>query len=235
MRTLPSPLGSLTPFLALLAIALAAPAAAQQNPAPVRDLVEQFLRMETAGLPGRVSLNVGTVDSRNQLPPCDRMEPFLPTGVRAWGRINVGVRCLQPATWTIYVPAQVAVEGDYLVIARPLRPGQIVGPSDLRRETGDLTEQPPSVLTDPTQAQGHAARYALAAGQPLRVEMLRLPPAVLQGQKVRVVSSGPGFQVSNEGVSLNTAAEGQVARVRLPGGQVLGGIARPGGVVEVQP
>jgi flagellar basal body P-ring formation protein FlgA len=211
------------------------PARAQQDAAPVRHAVDQFLRAETAGLPGQVTISVGTVDSRNQLPPCERLEPFLPAGVRAWGRINVGVRCLHPASWSIYLPAQVSVLGEYLVIAQALRPGQIVGPADLRREKGDLAEQPASVLTDPTQAQGHAARYALAAGQPLRAEMLRLPPAVQQGQKVRVIFGGRGFEVSNEGVALNTVGEGQVAQVRLPGGQVLSGVARPGGVVEIRP
>lgn len=221
--------------LLLLCAVLPGAARAQQDPAPVRQQVEQFLRSASAGLPGQVSISVGAVDARNQLPPCERLEAFLPAGIRAWGRINVGVRCLQPAPWTIYVPAQVAVLGDYLVVAQPLRAGQIVGPADLRRESGDLTEQPASVLTDPAQAQGHPTRYALAAGQPLRAEMLRLPPAVQQGQKVRVVSAGPGFQVSNEGVALNTVGEGQVAQVRLPGGQVLSGIARPGGVVEIRP
>jgi flagella basal body P-ring formation protein FlgA len=225
----------LLPVLALLFGVPPAPAWAQQDPMPVRREVEQLLRSASTGLPGQVNVSVGAVDGRNQLPPCERLEAFLPAGTRAWGRISVGVRCLQPAPWTIYVPAQVAVLGDYLVIAQPLRAGQIVGPGDLRRESGDLTEQPASVLTDPAQAQGHAARYALAAGQPLRAEMLRLPPAVQQGQKVRVVSGGPGFQVSNEGVALNTVGEGQVAQVRLPGGQVLSGIARPGGVVEIRP
>lgn len=221
--------------VALLISALPPAVQAQQDPAPVRLEVEQLLRTATAGLPGQVSVNVGAVDGRNQLPPCTRLEAFLPAGVRAWGRINVGVRCREPAPWTIYVPAQVAVLGDYLVIAQPLRAGQIVGPADVRRESGDLTEQPASVLTDPVQAQGHAARYALAPGQPLRAEMLRLPPAVQQGQKVKVVSAGAGFQVSNEGIALNTVGEGQVAQVRLAGGQVVSGIARPGGVVEIRP
>ena len=225
-----------TLFGTLLSLAVwAGGAFAQQNPAPVRQQVDQFLRAATGGLPGQVTVTVGAMDARNQLPPCDRFEAFLPAGVRAWGRINVGVRCLQPAPWTIYVPAQVSVTGDYLVIAQPLRAGQIVGPGDVRLERGDLTEQPAGVLTDPVQAQGHPTRYALAAGQPLRGEMLRLPPAVQQGQKVRVVSAGPGFQVSNEGVALNTVGEGQVVQVRMTGGQVLSGIARTGGLVEIRP
>lgn len=219
----------------LLALAINASATAQQAPEPVRQAVEQFLQAETAGLPGKVALKVGAVDGRNQLPPCERLEPFLAAGVRPWGRINVGVRCLAPTPWTLYLPAQVSVTGDYLVIAQPLKQGQSVAAGDLQVVSGDLTEQPASVLTDPARAVGHAARYALAPGQALKAEMLRLPPAVQQGQKVKVMSVGPGFQVSNEGIALNTVGEGQVAQVRLAGGQVLSGIARYGGVVEVRP
>ncbi|MBP8267104.1 MAG: flagella basal body P-ring formation protein FlgA, partial [Zoogloea sp.] len=43
----------------------------------------------------------------------------------------------------------------------------------------------------------------------------------------------PGFQVSNDGVALSTAGNGQGAQVRLATGQVVRGIARNGGVVEI--
>lgn len=208
---------------------------AQQDPGPVRAEVERFLRAETAGLPGTVTLTIGDFDPRNQLPPCGSLEAFLPAGSRAWGRTNVGVRCLSPAPWTVFVSTRVAVRGEYLVLARPLRAGQIVGPADLHRQAGDLAEQPPDVMTDPARVQGQGARFALAAGQTLRASMLRLPPAILQGQKVRVVSVGAGFQVSNDGTALNTVAEGQVAQVRLASGQVVSGIARGGGKVEIRP
>jgi flagella basal body P-ring formation protein FlgA len=64
--------------------------------------------------------------------------------------------------------------------------------------------------------------------------MLRQQPSVQQGQNVRLVSRGPGFQVSAEGRALNTAADGQVAQVRTSTGQTISGIARTGGVVEVR-
>ena len=62
---------------------------------------------------------------------------------------------------------------------------------------------------------------------------LRQQPAVVQGQPVKVVSGGPGFQVANDGVALSSAANGQAAQVRLSSGQVVRGIARSGGVVEI--
>ena len=62
---------------------------------------------------------------------------------------------------------------------------------------------------------------------------LRLPPVVVQGQPVKVVTRGGGIQVTNDGTALSTAGDGQPAQVRLSSGQVLRGTARSGGVVEV--
>lgn len=226
---------TLTPALLALGLAASPGALAQQSQEPVRLAVERLLLAETQGLPGRVTVSLGALDPRNQLPPCTQLEAFLPAGSRAWGQVNVGVRCLAPSPWSIFVPARVSVFGDYLVIARPLQAGRTVGLADLRREQGDLASLPESVMQEAARAVGQTTRYALAAGQPLKSEMLRIPPAIQQGQKVRVESRGSGFQVSNQGTALNTAAEGQVVQVRLAGGQVISGIAHPGGVVEIRP
>lgn len=210
------------------------PAGAQQPPEPVERTVTTFLEQQTAGLPGKVEISVGAFDARNSLPACAALEAFLPAGTRAWGQISIGVRCDSPTPWTAYVPARVAVMAEYLVTARALRAGQIVGPADIERRHGDLAAEPSGTLADPTQAIGHPARYAVAAGSTLRAGMLRLPPAVRQGQAVKVVGSGNGFSVSNEGRALNAAAEGEPVRVRIGNDQVVSGLARPGGVVEVQ-
>jgi flagella basal body P-ring formation protein FlgA len=230
-----------TPFrpFAVAALTLLAgaplPAPAQQPPAPVRQAIEAFLARETAGLPGTVRVEVGELDARNQLPACAALTAFMPAGTRAWGRISVGVRCDSPVTWTAYVPAQVAVTTEYLVTARPIRPGQMVSPADLATRVGDLTAQPDDTLTDMAQAVGHHARHAVASGNTLRANMLRLPPAVRQGQTVKVVSGGDaGFRVTSEGRALNGAADGEPVRVRMSTGQVLSGTARNGGVVEVR-
>lgn len=220
----------------LLLAALGLPveyAGAQQAPGVVEARVLAFLQKEAAGLPGEVSIQVSPLDPNNQLPACAAFEPFLPAATRAWGRISVGVRCDSPVTPTAYLQAQVTVVADYLVAARPLRAGQILGPADLRRRTGDLTALPDNLLTDVTQATGHYTRIAIASGSPLRGDMLRVPHAVRQGQTVPVVSVGPGFRVASEGRALNSAAPGESVRVRLVSGQVVTGIAQPGGSVEV--
>ncbi|MBS0346765.1 MAG: flagellar basal body P-ring formation protein FlgA [Proteobacteria bacterium] len=222
------------PALALPVLLMATPtASARQDPAPVRAEVARFLNIQSRSLPGEVSIQVGDFATDNVLPPCVQLEAFLPPGSRQWGRLTVGVRCLAPSAWSAYVPAEVRVRGVYLVTATPLTAGQIVGPDDLRREIGELSTQATDVLTDPSQAVGHAARISLAAGKPLAASNLRLPPAVVQGQPVKVISRGPGFQVANDGTALSTASDGQGAQVRLSTGQVVRGVARNGGFVEI--
>jgi flagella basal body P-ring formation protein FlgA len=81
---------------------------------------------------------------------------------------------------------------------------------------------------------GKTTAAPLAAGQPVRSDLLRTRFAIQQGQAVKVVSSGPGFRVSAEGRALVNAAPGQVTQVRSAGGQTVTGIARDDGSVEVR-
>ncbi|MBN8452660.1 flagellar basal body P-ring formation chaperone FlgA [Accumulibacter sp.] len=195
--------------------------------------LDDYLRVQTAALPGTVTFQIGQLDRHARLTACNAFEPFLPSGSRLWGNTTVGVRCLGPSRWTVYVPVQIRIAGNYLVAARQLAPGQVVGAADLLPQSGDLGALPASVLTDPAQAIGKTARQGVAVGQPLRSELLSAAWAVQQGQSVKLLSSGAGFSVSNEGKALNNAAEGQVAQVRTASGQLVSGIARQGGIVEV--
>lgn len=195
--------------------------------------LDEFLRIQTQGLPGKVSYGVGQLDQHAQNTPCSAFEPFLPPGGRLWGRAMVGVRCLAPKVWTVYVPVQVRITGNYLVTARQLTPGQVVTSADLRTQSGDLGVLPANVVTDPAQAIGKTVRNGLAVGQPLRSDLLTAPWLVQQGQSVKLLSTGAGFTVSNEGKALNNATEGQIAQVRTASGQVVSGVARSPGVVEV--
>lgn len=218
-------------MLGLLAVASAA--LARQDPATVRTAIENHLRIQTKGLPGQVSFTVGALDPNNQLISCETLDVSQAPGARAWGRTNVTVRCLAPANWSMFVPVHIRVVTDYLIAARPLAQGQAVAPTDLARQRGDLSDLPAGVLTDESMAVGRTVTMSITAGRPLRADMLRQAMVVLQNQTVQVVSKGPGFQVSNEGKALTNGLDGQVIQVRLANGQVVSGIARVGGVVEV--
>lgn len=221
--------------LAALLFCLALPlwAFAYQDPAPVKAAVEDYLRLQTRGLPGKVSFSIGGLSQNNSLPPCPSFEVSQTPGGRPWGRTTVKVRCAAEGGWSIFVPVHVKVTANYLVAARPLSQGQIIMEADLGLQTGELSELPNGTLTDPHQAIGRATAMQIPAGRPMRSDMLRQIMAIQQGQNVKVISRGAGFQVANEGKALNNAAEGQVAQVRLNNGQIVSGIARGSGQVEI--
>ena len=218
-------------LLALPLLAHAAPDTPDKS--PLYMALDDFLRAQTQGLPGKVSYTISPLDARTQLPACDAFEPFVPQGGKLWGRTTLGVRCLGPSTWTIYVPAQIAVSGSYLTTARALVAGSVLDASSFVVHSGDLSKLPASVVMDPAQAIGKTLKSSLAAGQPLRIDQLTAPWAVQQGQSVKMVSRGEGFSVSSEGKALTSAVEGQVVQVRAASGQTVSGIARAGGIVEV--
>lgn len=205
----------------------------KQNLALIKTKIAEFLDMQTIGYPGKVSVHAGAIDPNLKLAQCPDMQVFMPTGSRAWGKTSVGVRCNAPNVWTIYVQATVNVIAQYLVAASPLAQGQTVTGQDMMFESGDLTQLPAGVFTEQSQAIGRTVNISMNAGTVLRQELLRVAPVVQQGQTVMVTSKGNGFSVSAEGLSMAKANEGQVVQVKVASGQVVTGIARNGGQVEV--
>lgn len=219
-------------LVACLSLAFAGPIAAG-GASPIETTVRSFVHSQTQGLPGDVVITLEAIDPRHPLGACSAYAPSLPPGARLWGRTAVVVRCLGPSSWEFYQPIRVQVFSQHLRTTRKLAAGQQVAPDDLTMLREDLTTLPDSVLTDPTQAVGLRLRMGLAAGLPLLKEHLVIPPAIRQGQNVRIVASGNGFSVSSEGTALANAAEGSQVVVRTASGQTVRGIARANGVVEI--
>jgi flagella basal body P-ring formation protein FlgA len=232
------------PALAAPAVArpVAAPGAAQapQTPSqspfaddPARVAVEQFLLRQASGLPGKVSVQVAP-PSGGRAPECVDPEPFLPPGAALYGRVNVGLRCGGDRPWTRYMQARVSVLTDYYVAARAMGPGEIITAADLEVRQGDLAALPRAVVTDPSQVDGSVSANRIAAGSPMRTDLIKKPIAVKSGQTINVTVEGDSFQLSSEGKVLTDAAIGNMVQVRLRNGQVVSGLVRSGDTVVLQ-
>ena len=196
--------------------------------------IEQLLQQQTVGLPGRVSFSVGAIDRNLNLPVCAVPEAFTAPGARVWGNTSVGVRCMGASPWTIYVPVSVRVMAGVVVAAHPLTQGRAIEAADLTLQEADLGLLPGAVMTDAGQAIGRVVTVGVAAGQPLRQDLLRAPLVIRQGQSVTLRAQGAGFKVSAAGKALTNAVEGQVAQFRTLTGNTVNGVARLGFIVDVQ-
>ena len=218
-------------ILVLMGLSTLAYAGNQQNPAALKAHAEQFLKVQTAGQPGKVSIQVKQPNV--DLPACAALDAFQPVGGRRIGRISVGVRCLAPTPWTVYLSAQVSVVGPYAVTLQSLPANHALSAADFTLREGDLGSLPADVITQIDGLEGYRTVAGLAAGAPLRNAMLRPPLAVQQGQTTRVVLNGPGFSVQSEGQALANASRGDRVRVKTRSGQVVSGIAQDGQQVIV--
>ncbi|CAG9179571.1 flagellar basal body P-ring formation chaperone FlgA [Cupriavidus respiraculi] len=229
----PAQVAQVTPVGSMPAAHAASVSSVQFPDDPVRVAVEQFLQQQTAGLPGKSTIQV-VPPSGGRAPHCENPEPFLQPGATPWGRISVGVRCGGDRPWTRYVQARVSVVADYYVAARALGAGEALNAADLELRQGDLATLPRAVVTDPAQVAGATTVNRVAAGSPLRMDMLRKAIAVRQGQNVAVKFEGEAFHVTSEGKVLADAAPGNSVQVRLKNGQVVNALVRDADTVVLQ-
>jgi flagella basal body P-ring formation protein FlgA len=219
-------------LLFLLGGMLLAQDAPQEAREPMLEAVERHVLQELGAESG-ASVRAGPLDPRLRLSACDAYQPFIPGNTRLVGNVNVGVRCLGPTRWSIFVPVRIQIERSYVATATALAAGKTLEAQDLTLLKGDPGTLPAGTLTDPHAAIGKNLRVALAAGQPVRAGQLVAPRVIQQGQTVRLVARGPGFAASNEGQALNGAGVGEVVQVRTLSGMVVRGIAMADGTVRV--
>lgn len=221
----------------IVVIILSAAACAFASPAHSDSEIAARVRtlLEGVSLPdgSDLEITVGDPDPRMQLAPCRTYEPFVPNGARLWGRTSIGVRCTEGASWTIFLPTHIKVFGPALVAARPLVRGQTVTAEDVRVDRVELTALPAGVLAAGDALDGRTTTRALAAGEPLRRDLLRAPNVLQAGDVVRIQAGGAGYAISTEGKALAAASDGQTIQVAV-GTKVLSGIARTGKVVEIR-
>jgi flagella basal body P-ring formation protein FlgA len=205
--------------------------AADQDPATLQRHAEHFLKTQASGLPGKLSVSVKP--PRSTLEACDALEAFQPPGSRNIGKTTVGVRCLAPSPWTVYLSAQVSLIGSYVATSQALPANHILTMADLMLREGDLGLLTADVASDVNAIVGYRTVSGLAANAPLRSTLLRSPLVVQQGQPTRIVLNGPGFSVQSEGMALANASKGDRVRVKTTSGQVVSGIAQDGQQVVV--
>lgn len=221
-------------FLVGMALSCSAFAATEwQSRESIQAAAEAFAQEKTAGIAGEVNISATPPDARVKVGKCDQLETSLPSGNRLWGRASVKVSCASPVKWSLYVSVMVRVTGKALVSTRAIGGGQVLAPQDVEVQTMDLTPYPVGVFTQPEQVIGKTTASSIQAGSPIRPESLRASLAIRQGQQVLVIARGENFKVTSEGRAMGNATAGQQVAVKTKSGQIVKGMAKEDGTVEV--
>ncbi len=198
-------------------------------------LDEALARNMPAQSPLRMEVSVGALDERLRLAPCTRVEPYLPTGARLWGRTRLGLRCQEGAVrWNVFLPVTVKAYGPAWVLTGDVTMGTVLSAADATEAEVDWAAENTSILAEPSLWVGLVASRHLKAGQALRQSMLRAPQIFQAGALVRVVAQGQGYAVSAAGQAMSAGAAGQTVRIRMDNGKIVSGIVNDDGTISAQ-
>lgn len=204
------------------------------GPLTQRWLDDTLARSAPTGLPLRMEVSVGSLDSRLRLAPCARVEPYLPVGARLWGRTRLGLRCVEgPTAWNVFLPVTIKAFGPAWVLTSNVAPGAVLTANDATEAEVDWAAESAPVMANPDLWVGQVAARQLVAGQALRQTMVRAPVLFRAGAQVKVVAQGPGYAVTSAGQALSAGAVGQTVRIRMDNGRIVSGIVNEGGTVDV--
>ncbi len=186
----------------------------QDHKALERAIVEHVEAQTTDG-DGRVEVEVGYIDPRLRLARCAHApEAFTPPGTQLSGRTTVGVRCRDPESWTVYIPATVQVYVPVVVTTGFLQRNRAITADDItlkEQDTGDLRR---GYLIDPDEVIGKEPRTGIGPDTVLRPDQIQPPLLVRRGDRVSIMAESDTFRIRMEGEARGDGRKGETVRVR---------------------
>ncbi len=229
---------------AVLLAALFAPAHAQQlvpqAPSQGAEVAPEFVTatqqwlddavaeaQSASASPLRMEVSIGSLDSRLRLAPCTHVEPYIPVGMRLWGRTRLGLRCTDGGgRWNVFLPVTIKAFGPAWVLRDNVVAGTVLTPADAVEAEADWAAEASPVVAEAAQWVGQTASRSLVAGQPLRQSMVKAAQVFAAGAQVRVVAQGPGFEVTSDAQALTPGVVGQTVRLRMDNGRMTTGVVQ---------
>ncbi|MBB5205944.1 flagella basal body P-ring formation protein FlgA [Inhella inkyongensis] len=212
-----------------LVLALVMGPAAASLPEPWRQALQSMTQSAAqAALAGQgeVVVELGELDARLRLAPCEQVQPFVPAGQNLWGRSRVGLRCLQGAKrWSITVPVQVRVFAPAWTLRQSLPAGTTLSEEMMERRRAEISAETSPALAQAEPPVGRVLAQAAEGGAVLRQQHLRVRQWFEAGAPVQLSLAGEGFSLRSEGQALGPGLEGATVRVRLESGRIVLGQA----------
>ena len=195
--------------------------------------VEDYLA--STQTPGRYEIQVSQLDPRLRMPLCDKeLTATLESPAQPIGRVTVKVRCEGASPWTVFVPAQVKLFRDVVVVARPLKRMGIIGFDDVILRERDISLINQGYLTSVDQAIGQKLTRPVVTDQVITLVHLEQAEVIRKGDQVVISASSGGLNVRMPGEALSNGGMSEQIRVKnLNSNRVIRARVTAPGQVEV--
>ena len=201
---------------------------------PLED-IERAAEKFVAARAANGTASASPLDRRLRLGRCEQaLEAYLRAGARVQQRTIVGVRCTGPHPWKVYVPVNLVVTQNVVVLKANLPRGHQLAATDLEVERRDVSRLPGGYLAVPAEALGKRLKQSLRAGAILSPSSLQTEVLIRRGQSVTLSAGGGGVSIRMLGKALMDGALNQRIRVEnTSSGRVVEGLVRSAERVEI--
>jgi len=200
--------------------------------AAASDFLDDF-SAEQAQQDREVSYELGSLDSRLSLAPCEQpLDVSFSGDPMRTTRATLLISCTGDRPWRIFLKAQVEIQAQGWVTSQPIGRGTRLDESMLEARMVTINEIRRAGYTNPENMIGMEARRNINAGTTITPDLLVAPDAVSRGDRVIIFSGNSAFAIETRGEAVNGGQLGDQITVinETSGRRVRGRIVAPGRV-----
>lgn len=128
--------------------------------------------------------------------------------------MTVRIRCDGNSPWTVFVPAQVKLFRDVVVVARPLKRTAVIGPEDVALRERDISQISQGYLTEIDQAIGQKVVRPLVIDQVITQVHIEQAELIRKGDHVVITARSGTLSVRMPGEALTNGGLNEQIRVK---------------------
>ncbi len=218
-----------------LSLAWQSAAAERQSLTSIQLQAESFLMNYPYQTPYPIQVKLSNLDPRLNLKACaTKLRIDFTRQDKISGNTSLDIRCSQPTSWNIHLPASVEVYDDVLVSRIPLVRGQSLSATDVKFRKTNISTLNRGYFRQIEDLKNLQAKNNLSANIVLNPSNLAPRKLIKSGQKVTIVLNFKGLEVKSSGEALSAASEGQLIKVRNTGSnKIIQGVVSANGQVKV--
>jgi flagella basal body P-ring formation protein FlgA len=213
---------------------------ANSTPSQSIDVIEQTARnyvsthLPTIGN-ARLEIAIGKIDSRLKLENCtEGLEAFSIQPVVTLQSSGIGVRCLGPKAWKVYLPIKISQWLPVVTALQSLPRNEALTAENIGLIEGNVANLNTRYYTSIDEVIGKISKQTLTAGNIVNSNQIQEAKLVRRGETVTLIARVGGLSVRSTGIAMADAVYGERVSVKnIDSKRVVDGTAQGQGLVQV--
>lgn len=183
---------------------------------------------------GDVQVTPSRLDKRLRLANCSQELSTKHSSVARGGRLTVNVSCDGNKPWNLYVPVQIEIMQEVVVLTHSLPRKSVITNKDVQLEIRDTNKMHAGYFAELTDVVGKTLLRSTSGGLALTPMYVQAENLVKRGQEVTLLAQGTGITVRMSGEALANGIAGERIKVKnLSSNRVIEGIITENGQIKI--